>query len=367
MGNDSADNERAVDTAVDSAFSLQQCNKAIACLRQRLLTDRSGPQSTELALIICIVLVSILLLQEDAQSAGCHLRSGFKLLKAYMEDQPRQSATSLAISQAFAGLHLGWLSFSTPGTLVQDDTQSPPVPSPRAPPETVDSIDKASAFMVSLARLILLALPQASSWGAGGPVAFSRGLRELRGWRRQIKESALVHQARLSQGDRNAWTLLELWSEVLYILLSVRVQPLLQETGYDAYFARFQRAVELAKQLLTAASSLEPMPTFTVNMGIIAPLFFCGFKCRDWLVRQQAVLLLRRWRRQEGIWSSGAAARVLTRVIEIETANLTPEDRIPEPSRIESVHVDVPGPGSGLWLRYRRLGEAEWNTEWLQE
>ncbi|KAL4744119.1 hypothetical protein BDV11DRAFT_176913 [Aspergillus similis] len=356
---DSTDNGRAI----DAAFSLQQCNKAITCLRQQLLADRLGRQSTELALIICLVLVSIQLLQEDAQSAGFHLRSGLKLLEAYMEDRPRQSATSWAIAQAFAGLHLGWLSFSTPEALLQNGAQSPSVPLPRAPPETVDSIDKASVFIVSLARLVLLDPPQASSWGAGSPVAF---LRELRGWRRQIKESAVVQQARLSQRDHNAWTLLELWSEVLYILLSVGTQPLPRETGYDAYFARFQRVVELAKQLLMAAASQEPIPTFTVNMGIIAPLFFCGFKCRDWLVRQEALLLLRRWRRQEGIWSSGAAARVLTRVIEIETAELAPEDRIPEPSRIETVHVDVPGPGSGLWLRYRRPGEVEgWNTECL--
>ncbi|KAL4815517.1 hypothetical protein BDW67DRAFT_185792 [Aspergillus spinulosporus] len=121
MGNaDSANNGRAVDTA----FSLQQCNKAIASVRQRLLADRLGPQSKELALIMCIVLVSILLLQEDAQSAGCHLRSGLKLLEAYMEDPPRHSATSSAISQAFAGLHLGWLSFSAPEDLVQDGVRS---------------------------------------------------------------------------------------------------------------------------------------------------------------------------------------------------------------------------------------------------
>ncbi|KAL5045007.1 hypothetical protein BDW71DRAFT_198651 [Aspergillus fruticulosus] len=350
--------------AVEVAFSLQQCNKAIVCLRQRLIADRLGPQGTEIALVTCIVLVSTLLFQEDAQSAGRHLRSGLKLLEEYLRDRRRQSTASLAIAQAFAGLHLGWLSFSTPDAAFEDGAHPPSFPFPRARPEIAADINKASGFLVSLARLVFLRPPQVSSEGAGNPDAL---LGELRGWRRQVRESATVRQARLPHRDRNALTLLELWSEVLYIILSVERLPMPREAGYDAFFARFQRAVELAKKLLTAASTLEPVPIFTVNMGVIAPLFFCGFKCRDWLVRQEALLLLRRWRRQEGIWSSDVTARVLTRVIEIESEGLTPEDVIPEASRIESVHVDMSGPGSGLWLRYRRPGEAEdWKTEWLQ-
>ncbi|KAL5001712.1 hypothetical protein BDV10DRAFT_203698 [Aspergillus recurvatus] len=350
--------------AVEAAFSLQQCNKAIACLRQRLRADRLGPQGTEIALVTCIVLVSTLLFQEDAQSAGRHLRSGLKLLEEYLRDKRRRSTASLAISQAFAGLHLGWLSFSTPESAYEDGAQPPSFPFQTAPPEIAADANTASGLMVGLARLVFLSLSQVSSWRAGDRNALLGG---LRGWRRQIKESAIIRQTCLSRRDRNALTLLDLWSEVLYIILSVEAQPLPREAGYDAFFARFRRAVELAKKLLTAASTLEPTPIFTVNMGIIAPLFFCGFKCRDWGVRQEALLLLRRWRRQEGIWSSDATARVLTRVIEIESEGLTPEEAIPEASRIESVHVDIPGPGSGLWLRYRRPREAEgWSTEWLQ-
>ncbi|KAL4973818.1 hypothetical protein BDW66DRAFT_168361 [Aspergillus desertorum] len=350
--------------AVDGAFSLQQCNKAIACLQQTLMVDPLNPHSTEIALITCIVLVSTLLFQEDVQSAGRHLRSGLKLLEEYLRDKPRQTTASSAIAQAFAGLHLGWLSFSTPEGVVQNGIRSFPFLTLRAPSGTTDGIDKASESMVRLARLVLLGHPEVSGRGAGGLDALCI---ELRGWRGQIRNLAITHQPRLLQRDRNALMLLELWGEILYIILRIAAEPLQRETGYDAFSTRFQRAIELARKLLTAASALEPIPIFTVNMGIIAPLFFCGFKCRDWLVRQEALLLLRRWRRQEGIWSSRVTARVLTRVIEIESEELTPEDVIPEASRIESVHVDMPGPGSGLWLRYRRPGEAEiWTSEWLQ-
>ncbi|KAL6231884.1 hypothetical protein BDW75DRAFT_247587 [Aspergillus navahoensis] len=348
--------------AVEVSFSLQQCNKAISCLRQRLAANRLGPQATEIALVTCIILVSTLLFQEDAQSAGRHLRSGLKLLE-YLRDKDRQTTASLAIAQAFAGLHLGWLSFSTPEDTLDGGAQHPSFPLSIAASELAADINEASGSLVSLARLVLPSSPQGSSWGAGDPDAL---LGELRGWRRQIKESAVVRQLYLSHRDRNALTLLELWSEVLYIILNVETQPLPREAAYDAFFARFQRAVELAKILLAAASTLEPLPIFTVNIGIIAPLFFCGFKCRHWLVRKEALLLLRRWRRQEGIWSSNATARVLTRVIEIESEGLTPEEVIPEASRIESIHVDTSGPGSGLRLRYRRLGGAgPWKTEWL--
>ncbi|CBF85144.1 predicted protein [Aspergillus nidulans FGSC A4] len=120
-------------------------------------------------------------------------------------------------------------------------------------------------------------------------------------------------------------------------------QQLPWETEYNAYFARFQHAVEMAKQLLTAASSMKPMPTFAVN---------------------EALLLLCRWRRYKGIWSSGTAARVLTRVIEIETVGLVPGNSIADFSWIDSVHVDVRCSADCCWAKWS-IGNAQGQSQTL--
>ncbi|KAL2841010.1 hypothetical protein BJY01DRAFT_217922 [Aspergillus pseudoustus] len=352
--------------ALDKAFPLQQSNKAIASLRRKLMTDPSGREGTEIALVTCIILVSTMLFQEDAQWAGHHLRSGLKLLEEYRKDNPSQMGTSLAITRAFDGVLLSWLTFSTPETRAEEagGAQSFPFLVPRAFPEITNDISKASEFVGSLALLVLHGHPQALA-GTGD---FDAVLRKLCGWRKQIKESTLIDQGHMSRRHRNALTLLELWSGILYILISVETQPLTGgETRYDAFLAGFQQSVDLARELLTTAEYPvpEPIPTFSVNMGIIAPLFWCGFKCRDWLVRQEALILLRRWRRQEGIWSTDTTARVLARVIEIESAGLAPGDAIPEASRIESLRVDMPETGPSLCLRHRRRGQADWEAAWL--
>ncbi|KAL2836709.1 hypothetical protein BJX68DRAFT_250474 [Aspergillus pseudodeflectus] len=348
----------ASNRALQGTFTLQQCNKSIVCLRQILQAGRLGRQSMEVALITCILLVSTLLFQENAQCASHHLRSGLKLLKEYTSHNPHQISVSTAIERAFAGVHLSWLAFSTPEVIADD---SFPSLVPRRLPEISDDISTASDFVVSLARLILLGSPRVAS---EADTLFS----ELCAWRKQTKASTIAFQQR-SQRDRDALVLLKLWSEVLYVILSVETQSSLEprEIRYDAFLAHFQHSIELAKRLLTTISRLEPVPTFSVNLGVIAPLFFCGFKCRDWLVRQEVLLLLRRWRWQEGIWSSDATARLLTRVIGIETGALGPEDIIPMAARIKSVHAEITGSNSGLRLWYRRAGDENWTTDKLDQ
>jgi hypothetical protein len=347
--------------ALDPTFSVQQCNKAIACLRQVLMADqRPSRHSTEVALITCIILVSTLLFQGDAQWAGHHLRSGLKLLGEYTRDNPDQSSAAMTIQQAFAGVHLGLLAFSAPEAIADNSLTSSLAP--RADTDVSRDIATVGNMVVTLARLVLTGHPLLTS---NADTLF----KEVCGCQGEIKQSAIALQEGSSQRDRDALMLLELWSEVLYIILGVETQssPQLRETRYDTFLTHFQNIIDLARKLLTTTTSRqEPVPIFSVNMGINAPLFFCGFKCREWLVRQEALLLLRRWRRQEGIWSTDATARILTRVIEIESEGLGPEDVVPVAARIESVHVDFSEVGSGLGLWYHRAGDEDWTREWLR-
>lgn len=356
---------------LDRNFHLLQCNKVIACLRQNMLEDHMSSSRVETALVTCVVLVSTMLFQEDAQSAGRHLQSGYKLLGGYLKDNLHPGSTGLAITQAFEGIKLGWLSFLSPNSAAGNGDYSFPSSILSALPETVDNLQQAGDSLLRLAPLVLHGSQQGLFQGAaslGNHSEHHAILSKLRGLRSQIHCFSVHHDGCLSQRDLDTLTLLKIWSEVLHIISIVETRPLPRETRYDEYLPQFQNAVNLAKTLLTSHASENSLPDFSVNMGIIPPLFFCAFKCRDWLIRQEALLLLRRWRRQEGIWSSCTTAQILKRVFEIESDGLTPEDRVPETSRIVSIDVEVFPQDSKLCLLYCRSGDLEgtaWTTEWM--
>ncbi|KAJ5593843.1 uncharacterized protein N7459_000051 [Penicillium hispanicum] len=377
----------------DRSFCLWQINKAIHYLQRNLTETRMGRLRMETALVTCVVLVSTLLFQGDAYTAAQHLQSGYRLLEQYLADSPEQSSFCSALTTAFAGVHLVCSTFcpenltavsgggdvnpvGNPESSIQNDESSSPLPVLRSLSSANDYIQKGREFLVTLASMALqnnphgLSLEPASS--GLDKKAFSV-LEQLNEWQVQIRGCRVTHQDRLSQRDIDALTLLELWSEMLHIILIVESAPSPREMRYDDFLPQFQKAVQLAKALLLSDAALSPMPTFSVNTGVIPPLFFCGFKCRDWLVRQEVLMLLRRWRRQEGVWSSCATALILKRAIDLESDGLMPEDFIPESSRLESIHAESSPGDLGFRMWYRRShcqdgisqNTQPWESEWV--
>lgn len=365
--------------SLDRAVSLQQCNKAIACLRQNLRDDRMGRLRVEIALITCVVLVNVILFQESVHLAGRHLRSGYKLLEQYLSDNAGKDLVGPILRQAFSASHLVWSSFANPAAFTEDNdsTFQPLVPNTFSEP--AHNPEKASDFMTTLARLVIQSNSRGFSAGPTTPDLDGEPfvvLTKLRAWRSQIKGALVLHKERMSQRDLEALTIFELWSEILRIMLVVETQPAPRELKYDDFVGTFQKAIQIAKAFLASRSGQSPMPTFWVRKGVIPPLFFCAFRCRDWFVRREALTLLRQWCPQEAISTTWATVLVLKRVIELESAGLTSGDVVPESSRIESVIVEMPSNTSQLHLKYRRTRSPEmtpmiqtdsmrWESEWL--
>ncbi|PYH42547.1 Zn(II)2Cys6 transcription factor [Aspergillus saccharolyticus JOP 1030-1] len=74
--------------------------------------------------------------------------------------------------------------------------------------------------------------------------------------------------------------------------------------------------------------------SFTLEIGIVEPLFWMCVRCRNPEIRHRALRLLQRYPRQEGICDGIVAARTVAKVIEIEEtgcprAGGTPENKSP--------------------------------------
>lgn len=120
------------------------------------------------------------------------------------------------------------------------------------------------------------------------------------------------------------------------------------EEACDYLDPTFQHVVELGTKYLDATSSKNlssrPNVTFTLESGIIPPLYLVAMKCRHKKIRYDAIDLLDRTRCQEGMWEGSLIARFVAEVAKIEEAAGTGSDKnctlyIPERARFSDVVI----------------------------
>lgn len=168
---------------------------------------------------------------------------------------------------------------------------------------------------------------------------------------------------------------------ILYGCLSVN------ETLYDSLHSHFRDIVRYSNEILaldafSQSGTQAHRPKFSLETGIIWPLFETAQKCRDRQLRRQALSLIRVAPR-EGVWVPEIHARVSERVIEIEEdrvldwahgdfhgASCQFED-IPEWRRIHSVNMNPHKSERLVEVKYRRRLngiDGEWDDfiEWVQ-
>lgn len=179
-------------------------------------------------------------------------------------------------------------------------------------------------------------------------------LEEMNTWEvafRPLFESRLDDPV-LSFRDRSAISTLKMEhinSRVLFLSIFSS-----SESAFDAYIPQFATVVELAREVVandetqaaTAAGctlasqhgqpcqhqrwddvpsvtaggyvAYHVKPSFTADLGIIPPLFLVATKCREPVVRRQAIQLLRSSARREGMWDSELVARIGQWIMELE-------------------------------------------------
>lgn len=345
-----------------NALTLQQCNKAIACLRRQLLGQQYYNCCKEGVLVTCVILTTLALFQEDIHAAGCHLQSGRRLLEEWWETDLNTSSIGPALKYAFAQLQSHWSTCADPKTFAKDGLSAlppiaandPQIPGYHNDPGVVDD------FVLILRWLVIQNHPRGFGFTAensfiakGEPAILSR----LRLMRSQLKASIRLQGEKASQKNRDALELLELWTEVIYIKVITQDRPCPLEMRYDGLLQHFQRVVTLSKRLLALNCSRQSGSTFSTKTAIIPPLLFCGLKCRDWSVRSEVLRLLQGVEDRDT--EAYGTALVMRRLVEIESEGVAPGQLIPESARIDAVHVEFRPEESRIHLKYHRARFSE--------
>lgn len=118
---------------------------------------------------------------------------------------------------------------------------------------------------------------------------------------------------------------LTLWLAILY-----SCNP--HECTYDAHLALFQEIVIGARALLRNHAAV-----FTFDLQTIWPLDMVARKCRDRKVRREAIDLLVRNPRREGIWDSMVVGRCAEWLMKLEEERMRDDGSIPEEGRARRV------------------------------
>ncbi|BAE63802.1 unnamed protein product [Aspergillus oryzae RIB40] len=343
-------------------FPLRQCNKAIICLQQRLQSASCRQDSHVLiTLVTCVLFVSFAFLQGDTDAASCHLRHGTRLLQeTYLSNTKKKLDYGPALTDVFYHLELHWASLREPEaaslnhehSIVQSMALGNPVWC-----KPVHSLEDACNLLIGLAWLVCENDPENSKMVVAREILDKHQeaiLQKLQTWKTELTTSLTRKKVLLSSRDRHTLAALNLWTEIIFIRVSTDSRQNEGESRFDSFTSNFQRVVQLAKSVLSSDFSQSPMPTFSVGMGMIPPLYLCAFRCRDWHIRREAVQLLQRWQLQEGAWTSSGTAFVVSRMIAIESEGLTPGELVPERARISAMRAGALPDGSGIRLWYRR-------------
>ena len=117
------------------------------------------------------------------------------------------------------------------------------------------------------------------------------------------------------------------------------------ECYWDQFLPEFRAIVSLAQTLfriLARNPTLSQKGGFSLDIGIVPPLYIVCKFCRDSKLRREAIALIDLCPRREGVWDSGMVTKVSTFLMEVEEEGMV-DGYIPEyaRARIEKVVVDV--------------------------
>ncbi|KAE8447160.1 hypothetical protein EG329_010991 [Mollisiaceae sp. DMI_Dod_QoI] len=109
----------------------------------------------------------------------------------------------------------------------------------------------------------------------------------------------------------------------------------------DQYFEDYKSVVSLTRGVLEEYSMTLPGKAgFGMDVNFVLSLFLVATRCREPSVRREAISLLVKHPRREGLWDSLMAARVATWLMEKEEEGMADGKYVPETARLRIVKND---------------------------
>jgi hypothetical protein len=357
-------------------FALQQYNKAIQLLNQRI---SMGNSSLNVTLMTCLIFICLEYLRNNFDIGLKHLKSGLKILAdtrhaAIKIHSPKDSRNGQEVNQYLTDFFNRLDVQATIHGSATSDFNSSVLEhwnSSLVFPTSFPSIDEArtslgiemcatfqfirhrfdDTYISSLSQdgdpytTTISPLSDHSSLDFRAVIAIETRctghLKNLEYWLAAF--SAYIDPQPVSADDTTADStkqnqIAPLLLYHTFAVLQLKAAFFTSQMEYDTFKANFETMVGLAWQILhgSEARSLQPS-VVSFDMGLLPPLFFIALKCRHLWTRRRAIGLMRLVPEREGMWLRDPIVEYAEWKVEQEEmgrGSLGEEDILPEATRI---------------------------------
>ncbi|KAF4627387.1 hypothetical protein G7Y89_g10768 [Cudoniella acicularis] len=321
-------------------YALRQYDHAVRCT-QTLLAESSDGSEDKLikGLVACALFVCYENFQGNYSLSHMHLQHGLQIIARECRKR-RRFAIPNDIVQVFRRLELQAFSIrdsssSFPNRKDHESTNLylPPIMS-------FNSIEDPIDVVLGIFRWI--ALNKARSEPCPIPLEhLESATRALEEWNLEAENNLAVASKGTKEQMRRPIDLLKMYQLIMRIFIDTGLQGL--ETRHDDHLHHYEEILALGEGLLSTYPGTNPASSnyqfFCFDIGIMAPLFWTAFKCRESRVRRRAVELLRSVKHREGPWIGINAAIIAEFVIDIEEEGLSNEVHPNQVTESARVHV----------------------------
>ncbi|KAJ4268972.1 hypothetical protein NW762_003043 [Fusarium torreyae] len=154
-------------------------------------------------------------------------------------------------------------------------------------------------------------------------------------------------------------TLMNLWFSTARIIFASTFST--DEITFDALLGEFTHIINKAEELLLSSET-----RYSVDIGVVPPLYYAALKCRDPFIRRRAITILQATPRREAGWDSLGASCVLEEVIRIEENGLgvvMSQYDVPGSARICDMHVVTDVENKKVCLKALQQGASGWGQK----
>jgi hypothetical protein len=381
----SVDSQRPIQTN----FPLRQYSKALGGLRQYLSTTKG--LDLNIILICALIHISIEVIQNNYANAVVHLENSLQLLRqspkhiqsAIPDQSNQQSQLEIVevdsdLARAFLRLDLQastYLGMRAPALEVKQTALTTPArfSSISQAKDVLDALTGKLYFLIrNTVEEYRYRRDEAIPPETAAQVAHLKQALDL--WNSRFEKYLSRSTSKFSRQEQLVINVLLVNHRISTIEAATCTHP--EASIFDQFDAKFDEIVTLAATAIWARGTPSShVLNFSLDMGVIHPLYWTAIKCREPWIRQRAMSLLRSITFQEGVWDAAVQAGIAEVAIarERQCCGDGPAAgwRPPEVARVHSVGTNVLDPVRrvaevSLSLRLDGL-EGPWTNyvEWI--
>ncbi|KAI4722392.1 hypothetical protein E4T48_01332 [Aureobasidium sp. EXF-10727] len=338
-----ATNNQSVQDAIPQNFVLCHYNEAIKQLKLYL---SRGSQSLDIALLCCLLFISLECIYGNRLLVIDHLQNGLNMLRSSLIEDGQKEASSNAIAKSikqevrplFHRLDSQTTLMGFSGSSLfnhMDNLFSLSIP------RSFDSFDHAKRSLDTLvaSSLGFIRTIHDGKHAENGSISLTGRtlqihlLSEFSIWKNSMANFVKSFNV-FTDEDNKTEKALRVQHTASFIWLARCTE--VEESGFDPYLPEFASIVKWSRILTTpkrepkeyclhsrlASLSISNVPRFSLNMNYIPPLYLVAIKCRDPITRREAISILEETNGREGLWDARLHAKAARRLVEVEEAGV---------------------------------------------